>query len=788
MTNPTDTTSAGAQPAAEAFRPADHLPQVEGAIALRGFPGGVRIHRDEHGIPHVEAPDEQSAWFGMGYACAQDRLWQLEWYRRRGEGRWSAVAGPSGLAADRMFRRLRLVEACEADVAEMSAETRRMFESYCAGVNAYVDAGQPLPPEFALTGIEWEDWTPADCVMVFKVRHAIMGKRLTKLARLEFLRRAGLEAYALLEGVEPGGINLILPPGGAADRAFGSTAAEVRALAAELGSLASDEGGSNSWVVHGSRMTTGQPVLCNDSHRPLDVPNVYWQVHVWCPEFNVAGGAFPGVPAFPHFGFNGRLAWNITHGQADYQDLWFEEFDPSDPSRYRTEDGWADAEVRTETIEVRGGQAEEITLVRTRNGEVVHGDPADGAAIAMRYTATDRPNRQWECLRPMLFASTVGELHETQRLWEEPVNSLLSADSEGNIGFLFRGRIPVRSTSKAREFPVAGWTGEHTWTGDVPFEALPQAINPPEGFIGTANQRPVESTEHYLAHEFTTPGRSTRIAEVLTSKETFTPAEVIRLQADTVSIRAREWAEFLRERGPYEGVAEQARAMLAGWDGDLRGDSAEALLYACSRVRGMEQVFRPILGEDAWDWAITGGNDQGPATLLRWWYYLGEALPGSTGTPDGRPWDEVLPAVLEQAWARTTELGGESRSAWRWDAVHRTEAPHTLSAAFPDLASVLDPAPMAIGGDHDTIQVSGWRAVPNTQFRVSNLSVYRQVVDFAAPEDASWAIPGGSSAIPGAVHAGDQQELWRLNERVPMHIEPDAARAAARTTLELQPG
>jgi len=369
------------------------------------------------------------------------------------------------------------------------------------------------------------------------------------------------------------------------------------------------------------------------------------------------------------------------------------------------------------------------------------------------------------------------------------VNALVSADTAGNIGFLYRGRIPVRSTDRARQFPVRGWDGDHTWTGDVPFEELPQVINPAEGFVGTANQRPVEATEPYLAYEFTTPGRSTRIAEVLSSKATFTPAEIIALQADTTSIRARGWADFLRARGPYSGEAERARALLAGWDGDLAADSAEALLYACFRVWGMEQVFRPILGERAWDWALNGGNEQGPASLLRWWYYLGEALKTERGgreTPDGRPWDEVLPGILEAAWARAVELGGSDPAAWRWDSVHQTDAQHTLSAAFPGVAGALDPEPIAVGGDHDTLQVSSWRAVPGTNFRLSNLSVYRQVVDFAAPEDASWVIPGGASAIPGTAHAGDQQEMWRLNQRVPMHLEPAAARQAAVSTVELR--
>ena len=766
---------------------AAYAPTMHGRLAVPGAPGTVQIHRDRHGIAHVEAADERSAWFAMGYACAQDRLWQLEWYRRRGAGRWSAIVGASGLAADRLFRRLRLIEASRADVDAMSPPTRAMFAAYAAGVNAYVDAGQPLPPEYALTQISWERWEPWHSVLVFKVRHAIMGKRLLKLARLEILRRAGADAYALLENIEPAAINLILPPGGVGSHAYPCAAEELRAMAADLGTLGSDEGGSNSWVVHGSRVTSGQPVICNDSHRPLDVPNVYWQVHVWCPAFNVAGAAFPGVPAFPHFGFNERVAWNITHGQADCQDLWIERFDPANPHRYRTEDGWEDAEVERATLEVRDAEAETIDLVRTRNGDLVHGDPASGEAIIMRSTATDRANRQWECLRPMLFADTVPALHESQRSWEDPVNALLSADTAGNIGFLFRGRIPLRSTPKARQFPAPGWSGEHRWIGDVAFEDLPQAINPPQGFIGTANQRPLDAAQPYLAHEFTTPGRATRIAEILTSKATFTPDEVIAMQADMTSIRARGWARFLALRGPYAHPAERARALLGAWDGNVAGDSAEALLYACLRIRGIEQQFRPILGEDAWHWMIHGGNDNGPAMLLRWWYYLGETLTKSTATPDGRAWDAVLPSMLEAAWARACAIGGDDPARWRWDAVHRTHAKHPLSDRFDALAGVLDLPSVALGGDHDTLQVSSWQATPDTDFRLSNLSVYRQVVDFAAPGEASWSIPGGASGIPGSPHYADQLEMWRVNERTPMHIEPDAARSAARTTLTIEP-
>ncbi len=766
---------------------AAHLPQQDGSISLPGLQAPLAIHRDQHGIAHVEASNEHDAWFGMGYTCAQDRLWQMEWYRRRGTGRWAEVAGKPGLPADRLFRRFRLDDASRADVAELTAETLAMFEAYAAGVNAYVDSGQPLPPEYGLTGTPWERWEPWQSILVFKVRHAIMGKRLSKIARLEILARTSPETYALLEGIEPAGTNVILPPAGATSYARATSAEEARALAAALDTLAVSEGGSNSWAVHGSRTTTGKPVLCNDSHRPLDVPNVYWQAHVTCPEFNVAGAAFPGFPAFPHFGFNGDLGWNITHGQADYQDLWLEAFDPADPTRYRTEDGWAQAEVTRAEIRVKDGPAEPVTLVRTRHGDVVHGDPASGRAIAVRYTATDRPNRQWETLRPMLLAKTVPELHETQRGWEEPVNAILSADAAGNIGFLYRGRIPVRSSRAGSEFPVPGWTGELTWQGDVPFEQLPQSINPSEGFLGTANQRPTDADEPYLAHEFATPGRSTRIAELLQGDAVFTPQEIAEHQADTTSVRARGWAQFLATQGPFEGDAERARSLLAAWSGDLAAGSAAALLYACARVSLVEAVFRLILGEEAWAYIFSGENDNAPQHLSRWMYYLGERLPGSAATPDGRPWGEVLPAALAAAWARATELGGSEPAAWRWGEVHRTSAQHSLAAALPDLAAELNPPSVGVGGDSDTLQVAGYSSAPGTTFALTNLSVYRQVVDFAADEPATWIIPGGASGIPGSRHYADQLEAWRAHQRVPVHHAPERMRAAAATTLTLQP-
>ena len=278
--------------------------------------------RDEYGVPHVEGETETAAWFGMGYACAQDRLFQMDYDRRRACGRWAEVAGDAAVAGDVLARRLRLAAAAEADVAAMSPRLRAAFEAYADGVNdAVADGALPLPLRDRV-----EAWQPWHSVAAFKVRHVLMGQWQHKLVNGVLLARIGPDAFSRLETRPPLGSPLAVPPDGRVSRLLDSALGDI---AGHLGFLAEAEPGSNAWAVSGRRTTHGGAVLCNDSHRALDTPNVYWQCRVSCPEFDVAGATFPGLPGFPHFGFNGSVAWAITHGDADTQDLYIEQFDGS---------------------------------------------------------------------------------------------------------------------------------------------------------------------------------------------------------------------------------------------------------------------------------------------------------------------------------------------------------------------------------------------------------------------------------------------------------------------------
>lgn len=794
---------------------------MERTVTVAGSRGPVTVRRDTWGVAHVEATCEADAWFGQGFVAAEDRLWQMEFDRRSALGTWAEVAGPSAVGADILARRLDLRRAAITDLEAMSDGTRAMFEAYALGVNAFLASGRPLPPEYALTGTAPAPWEAWHSVANFRIRHVHMGVWQQKLVQAILLRRVGLEAYARLDLRSPLGTATILPPGedGAVGNLLARGAEDLAAAFATLAPVISFDGGSNSWVVHGSRVTTGKPVACNDSHRRLDVPTVYWQVHLACPEFRVAGATFPGVPGLPHFGHNGSVTWSITHGCADTQDLYVEEFDPARPGWYRTPGGWAEATRATAVIHVAGAGDVPVETWRTRHGPVVHGDPRDGWAIAFRWIATDGPTRQaFEPFRPMVRATSVEGLFATQADWVDPVNNLLAADVHGSIGYQARGVLVDRAPGDDgaapghetfRQFPVPGWTDAHAWRGRVPYERNPRSINPPEGYVATANQQIVDGDDPYVADSFSPPWRAERLVELLANDRTFTPDEIAGWQADVTSVSARSWGALVARLGPLDGDAGRAQAMLAGLDGDLRPGRPEALLYAHVRRALARHLLAPVVGPDTWRWLMTDPLPVGTGVVSRWFATVQACLMRRAGLavrPDVHPragrdadaiaaadayWEgaaaTAIPAALADGWAACVRSAGADPAAWRWDARHRTNAAHPLGVRFPALRGILDPPAAPLGGDGDTLQAASYAWAEGPDFDITSLSVFRHVVPLDDPSRATNVIPGGISGIPGGRHAHDQLERWRVHRRVPAPFAAADVEAATESILRLVP-
>ena len=528
-----------------------------------------------------------------------------------------------------------------------------------------------------------------------------MGQWQHKLANAVLLARVGPEAFARLETRPPLGSPLAVPPGGRLSAPVSRLLDDaLDDVVGHLGFLAEVEPGSNAWAVSGRRTAHGGAVICNDSHRALDTPNVYWQCRVSCPDFDVIGATFPGLPGFPHFGFNGSVGWAITHADADSQDLYLERFSGD---RYLTEDGWVPAELRQERIEVRGGPPVTVPAWATRHGPIVHGSPESGIALALKWTGTYRANTGFECMLPMLTAGSVAQLCDAQDGWVDPVNNLVCADVAGRIAYQCRGEVPARSSEGGRRLPVVGWDGGCEWTSTVPFGELPRTVDPAAGYVMTANNAIVDGDAPYLSYTFAQPFRAERLRSLLDGRSgsdrgragrdagghglgrgagVGAAARLARAVRGLPGRRGGQVAAGRVRRGPRGGVGRGAAVRL------LRSGAGGGAVPADPRARylGVGRVGRAC-ADDIPDQAVARQRHVGAARDADRVRRRGRRRRQRRSDRDcggGERGQRVLaavPAALASAWAAAVALGGPDPRQWRWGDVHQAVRLHPLGAA-----------------------------------------------------------------------------------------------------------
>ena len=756
-------------------------PRMSGAVTLAALEGDVEILRDTYGVPHVRAGSLHDAFLAQGFVTAQDRLWQMECDRRRAYGRWAELVGASGVATDKSARRVNLGASARADYGAFDRETRVAFDAYAAGVNAFIESTDVLPIEYAIVGARPERWQPWDSCAVYKVRHLLMGTHQYKLWRACALRTLGPEVASHMVSDSWGTEVLIIPPGeeyvSAVDRL-----SELEPGADALPQLPEIDGGSNNWALLGGRTASGKPLVAGDPHRALEVPNVYYQNHIACPDFDVIGLSLAGVPGFPHFGHNERVAWCITHGMVDDQDVFIERFAPGDPGRYEFRGEWRRAERRVETIRVSGADPVELEVTATHHGPIIIGEPRHGTAVALRWTATAGVNRGLTALVPMLRASNVHEFNECMRPWVEPCNNLIAADADGNISYLLRGQVPIRSMANAW-LPVPGWTGEHEWQGAVPFEKLPRITNPDTGYLVTANNRVVGSDyPYYVSLTFDGPSRARRIIERIESLRRASAEDMASIHADQVSLPSRLFVQHVDGVRPAEPLAREILDRLRAWNGEMKVDSVGATVYAVLRAE-----LTGLVGERS---GLAGIRADPLNSGLGLTMALSRILHGfvrrnDTGLlgRDGATWSEAFDEAFGRAVDWLRENHGPDIEKWRWGELHRTLFMHRLSWSHPNLAKSLNPPDVELGGDGDTV-LSGVM-VPGLGYRILAGSVARYVFDLADWDNSAWIVPLGVSAHAGSPHYADQLGKWSEVKLVPMLYSWDSIARDAETRQQL---
>jgi len=704
-------------------------------LRLSGLDGPVDVTRDHVGVPHCRAETEHDAFFAQGFVHAADRRWQLDYDRRRGLGRAAEVIGPAAVAGDALYRRLDLAPGACRDFALLSAAARDMLIAYTAGVNAAFGAAGAArrSPEFA--GIEFpvERWEPWHCLVVYRVRHLAMGSAAAKLWRAVVGETLGGEAARQMAAGRSQWQLACVPPG-----------ARCRGAAPSWVGL--DDTGSNNWALAGERTASGLPLLAGDPHRPLEMPNVYVQGHVSCPTFDVLGLAIPGVPGFSHFGHNERVAWCITHAMADDQDL------------YRFESGQPEpaAQQRTALIGIRGGDPVPLEVIRSHRGPLV----ADELALA--WAATAEPNTGFDAVPAMLRARSVGELFDAMEPWVEPANNLLAADRDGSIGYLTRGKIPVRLRPEAAWGPVPADDPSYGWRGFVAFADMPRTQDPDCGFVFSANNRILaDDSGPYLGLDVAAPWRATRIVDTISGLSDATVDDMAALHRDVVSLPARRIARLLSGWAP-----------LAGWDGRMTADSTAAAAYSVFRrelaLLVLQRSGLAAVVDHPWNRLLPGVRAESVV-----WRVAGQHLEGGDDSLlGGWSWRQALAEAVrraERAW------GGEP-----WGVLHATRQRHPLGRAE------LDPPSVQYGGDMDTVQASSY--VPVDGLRTVSGSVARYAFDVADWDRSGWVVPLGADGEPGTRHAHDQQETWRAGRLLPAPYSRRAVVAAAEERVTLLPG
>jgi penicillin amidase len=754
------------------------LPKTRGSIAVKGVESSVTISRDRFGVPRIEARSAEDLCFGHGFAIAQDRLWQLEFYRRVASGRISEFAGREGLQVDRLMRTLGLKRIANAEVATIAPAGRAYLEAYSAGVNAAIEAAPAPPFELQLLRIDPEPWTPADSLAIGKVVALGFSTNMeTELFRAELVSLIGAEKVARLEPQYPGGNPVVTQPGAPWQGGGLELAAQIAEVRAAVG-LSLERAGSNNWVVSGDRSVTGLPLLANDPHISATIPDVWYAVELSAPDIQMRGGSLPGTPGLV-IGQSRHVAWGFTNVMADVQDLYVEHIRTAHEgtaAAYEFQGEWLPVKVTHERIGVRGAHAEPIEIWETHHGPIVN--RALGAAtpepLALAWTALREP---WPSAAgvELGFATNGRELVAGLADFAVPCMNLVWGDSGGSIGYKLVGKLPHRRGG-CPDLPKPGWTGEYEWDGYVPFDELPEIVDPPGGTIVTANNRIApDDFPHHITSEYLDGYRAARIEELLEERDRHSLEDFERIQADLLSIPGRETAARLARLTPSDQPSVRAIERLRSWDSRMDAETVAGTIYAAFTVHFARAVAEAVIGDTAGadHWIslsrigfteMTSSPWRFQARLLELWDERDTELIG------GRDWDELALEALRCALAELGGRYGHEQGGWRWGRVHELRFVHPLGEGQSAASKLLDRVlsrRVPAGGSQETVNCVGY--VPHGgDYTGKWAASFRLLADVSDPERSRWQHMTGQSGHPGSPHYDDLVQDWLAGRSNPV--------------------
>jgi penicillin amidase len=785
------------------------LPDYSEDFTLSGISAPVEIVRNNANVPHIFGASDEDVYFALGFAHAQDRLWQMTQLRRTAQGRLSEIFGQRTVRIDEILRRYDIYGLALQSVEAQDAPTRRALEAYASGVNAWIGqinsgARGRGAPEFFLFQPEIAAWHPADSIAILKLmalqlsthmRSEVRRARTSLLlpdARLRDLLPddpgagiAALPDYAdLVPGVLPG-------------------ADPVRLAEMPLAPFPrADMGGaSNAWAAAPDRSAAGGTLLANDPHLNFTAPSVWYLARLQLASGGVIGATIPGVPAVL-LGRSEAVGWGLTSSYLDDQDVHVEQLNPDNPEQYRTPDGWTEFETRRSILTVKDAPPVTLTLRWTQNGPVLPGSYFDLAAItppghvvSLSWTALSAADTTMTAAIRMMQARSVADGLAAGELFVAPSQNLMLADKDG-IAMQIIGAMPRRDARNQTQgrMPSQGWLPENRWLGTFPYADNPRFLNPATGILGNTNNKTVDRPfPDHVSFDWGDTQRIARWLRLMQTREIHTRDSFIEAQLDTVSNAARTllplvgadlW--FTAEAAPAdtpERRRAQALDMLAEWNGEMNEHLPEPLIYSAWLRALQDRLIRDEIGPMADDFTHLNPifiervyrNTEGAGV----WCDILQSSPVETCTDLSR-------LALDDALQGLVERYGPNLESWRWGDAHQAHQDHPVLGQVPVLRHLVNIRQSTSGAD-DTLlrgRTSGKDPDPFTNVQGAG---YRGVYDFADPDSSVFVISTGQSGHPLSRHYDDLGELWRRGEYTPMSLDPDLARAGALGITTLTP-
>ena len=745
------------------------LPTVDGDQRLLGLHDRAEVLRDHYGVPHIFASDDHDMLFLQGYVTAQDRLWQMDTYRRAAEGRLAEIFGEPALDSDIELRTIGLARAAKADLAVASQHAVQDLQAYADGVNKFLEQhGDALPVEFLILGYKPEPWSPADSLAIAKLQlHDAAGNYAQEILRADIAERLGT-----------GALQTLMP-----DPTTVLTAVDERAWAAVAPDLSADartndaldaflpgagEGlGSNCWVLSGTKTKSGKPLLAGDPHLPVREPSIWYEVAMRNDGVNLIGFSIPGAPGVV-IGHNDHIAWSFTYGYADTEDLFVEHADPSDPRRFEYKGSYEPATFVRESIGVKGRSDPVVVDVAiTRHGPIISGIvKGEKAQLALRWTALDQ-TKTIDAVLGINRARSWDEFKTAAADFAGAALSVCYADTDGHIGLLLMGRLPDRPGDG--KMPVPGWTGEYDWRGLLPASANFSVLDPADGLIVNANNRPMASpSDAGWNGEWYVPFRYTYLRGQLDQMRAADVAAMTRLQNDYTSLPVERLRTALVAAQPTTAAGRQALDVARAWNGTLAVDSAGAAIYEDWLSQLARVVFEDKLGSALYEEYQHDGRPYDALhklvsdTSSAWFSELGDAA------VSGR---DALAGVALDAAAKdlATRLGSDG-TKWRWGDLHTVTFAHPLAAVKP-LDLLLSIGPVKRAGDGSSPNNGDFDLTK--PFAIDTHASERQVVDLGDIDASVSVIPTGQSGQPYSLHWSDQTPLWSAGQTKPMPLSRD---------------